>query len=62
MNQQRHKGKEHKIKQQSTRGSGEHHQANEDKTRTKQGGVTRGNKEVGQEEHMANTNRDRAMC
>ncbi len=29
-NQPRHKGKEHNIKQQSTRGSGEHNQANED--------------------------------
>ncbi len=28
----------------------------------KQLGVVRGNKDVGQEEHMANTNRDRAMC
>ena len=31
-------------------------------TRAKQGGVTKGNKEVGQEKHMENTNRDRAMC
>ncbi len=29
---------------------------------TKQEGMARGNREVGQEEHMANTNRDRAMC
>lgn len=31
-------------------------------TRAKQGGVTRGNKEVGQGEHVADTNKDRTMC
>ncbi len=31
-------------------------------TRAKQGGVTRGNKEVGSQEHMVDTNKDKAMC
>ncbi len=31
-------------------------------TRTKQGGVVIENKEAGQGEHMANTNKDTAMC
>ncbi len=31
-------------------------------TRTKQGGVVTGNKEAGRKEHMANNNKDRAMC
>ncbi len=35
---------------------------NEDKTRAKQGGVTKGNKEVGSQEHMVDTNKDKEMC
>ncbi len=35
-------------------------------TRTRQvlnkGGVTKGNKEVGSQEHMVDTNKDKAMC
>ncbi len=30
--------------------------------RTKQEGVTKGNKEVGSQEHMVDTNKDKAMC
>ncbi len=29
---------------------------------TKKGGVVTGNKEAGQEEHMADTNKDKAIC
>ncbi len=35
---------------------------NKDKTRAKQGGVTKGNKEAGSQEHMVDTNKDKAMC
>ena len=31
-------------------------------TRTKQGGVVPETEEAGQEEHMGNTNKDKAMC
>ncbi len=32
------------------------------KTRAKQEGVTKGNKEMGPQEHMVDTNKDKAMC
>ncbi len=45
-----------------TRGIGDNTQTNEDSIRTRQGGVVTCNKEAGQEEHMADNNKDRAMC
>ncbi len=56
------RGKQHNIK------GGKHTRARwaqlrkEDKTRAKQGGVTKGNKEVGSQEYMVDTNKDKAMC
>ncbi len=53
------RGKQHNIKEgKYTRAS----KGNEDKTKAKEEDVTKGNKEVGSQELMIDTNKDKAMC
>lgn len=54
-------GKLKKTNKKRMRGTGDNTQTNEDSTGIKQGGMVTG-KEAGQEEHMADNNKHRAMC